>query len=248
VPLILITPRWIALHVATAVVVVAFLALGWWQFEAFRDSNARQELRELPAVPLRELTAPGQPLGPAAERAVVATGVYLADVSLTVPAREHDGVLGSYTLGLLQTADGTLPVLRGWLAEPDDAVDAGQSGQVTVSGHLMPPESRLDATDPGADLPQGQIGFIAPQPIADETSTDRDDLYLGYLLLSQETPPPEVAPEPLELSVVEPIRNVGPLQNLSYWALWWIFAGAAVVFWFSSARAAAGGRERVSRG
>jgi cytochrome oxidase assembly protein ShyY1 len=248
VQLTLITPRWIVLHIVTAVVVVVFVALGWWQLGVYRDSNAREQLRELPAVSLTELAAPGRPLGPAADRAVVATGAYLTDANLLVPARVYEGVLGSYTVGLLQTSEGTLPVLRGWLAEPDDSAGDVPTGQVTVTGHLLPPETSDDATDPGAPLPHGQIGFIAPEPVSAATGIDQPELYHGYLLLTEESPRPAVVPERLELSVVEPIRNVGPLQNLSYWALWWIFAGAAVVFWFSSARAAVRGPDRVSRG
>jgi cytochrome oxidase assembly protein ShyY1 len=248
VPLILLTPRWIALHIATAVLVVMFVALGWWQFGVYRDSEARERVRERPAVPLTELTAPGQPLGPATDRAVVATGRFLSDARLTVPAREHEGVLGSYAIGILETGEGTLPVLRGWLADPDDPAGELPAGEVTVTGHLLAPEASGDATDPGADLPAGQIGFIAPAQIAAEAGIEESELYSGYLLLAEEMPPSAVQPEPLELSVIEPIRNVGPLQNLSYWALWWIFAGAAVVFWFSSVRTAVRGQSRVSRG
>ena len=247
-PLTLITPRWIVLHLATAAVVVAFVALGWWQLQAYRSSDAREQLRELPAAPITELATPGQPLGAAAERTVVVSGEYLTDASLLVPARVHDGVLGSYTVGVLQTDDGALPVLRGWLAEPDDPAGAVPAGQITVTGHLLPPETSDDAADPGANLPKGQVGFVAPEQVGRQTGIDQADLYHGYLLVAEESPPPAAAPQQLELSVVEPIRNVGPLQNLSYWALWWIFAGAAVVFWFSSARAAARGSSRISRG
>ncbi len=246
--LTLITPRWIVLHIATAAVVVAFVALGWWQLQVYRDSDAREKLRELPAAPITELAVPGRPLGAAADRAVVATGSYLTDGSLLVPARVHEGVLGSYTVGVLQTGEGVLPVLRGWLSEPDAPAADVPTGQITVTGHLLPPETSDDATDPGATLPRGQIGFIAPEQVGSQTGIDQADLYQGYLLLAEENPRPDAAPQLLELAVVEPIRNVGPLQNLSYWALWWIFAGAAVVFWFSSARTAARGPGRVSRG
>lgn len=246
-PLTLLTPRWIALHVATVAVVLVFLALGWWQLGVYRDSEARQDLRDRAPVELTDLAAPGRDLGAAAERTVTATGTYTSDASLIVPARVHEGVLGVYSVGVLRTSDGRLPVLRGWL---DGAADPGgdlPSGQVEVTGHLVPPETSRDATDPDADLPAGQIGFIAPQQVADATGIDTDDLYHGYLVLSSEEPRPESAPERLELAAVDPIRHVSPLQNLSYWALWWVFAGAAAVFWFSSARAAARGPGRVSR-
>jgi len=248
VPLTLITPRWIVLHIATAVVVGIFIALGWWQLQVYRDSDAREKLRELPAAPVTELATPGRALDGAVDRAAVATGAYLTDANLLVPARVHEGVLGSYTVGVLRTDDGALPVLRGWVSGPDDPAGDVPTGQVTVTGHLLRPETSDDATDPGAQLPGGQIGFIAPEQVASQTGIDQADLYRGYLLLAEENPQPVAAPEPLDIAVVDPIRNVGPLQNLSYWALWWIFAVATVVFWFSSARAAARGPGRISRG
>jgi cytochrome oxidase assembly protein ShyY1 len=248
VPLTLLTPRWIALHIAMVAVVVVFLALGLWQFGVYRDSEARQDQRDLAPVELAELTSAGRDLGAAAERAVTAAGSYVPAASLTVPARVHEGVLGSYTVGVLRTSHGYLPVLRGWVEDAAAPSTVVPSGQVRVTGHLLPPETSRDAADPDADLPAGQIGFVAPQQVADETNIDPNDLFGGYLVLSSEEPRPETAPEPLELAVVEPIRHVSPLQNLSYWALWWVFAGAVAVFWFSSARAAARGRDRVSRG
>lgn len=246
-PLTLLTPRWIALHVTMVAAVVIFLALGWWQFGVYRDSAARQDLRDLAPVELADLAAPGRDLGAAAERAVTATGTYTSAASLVVPARVHEGVLGSYSVGVLHTSDGHVPVLRGWLDEAADPGGVLPSGQVWVTGHMVPPETSRDATDPDADLPAGQIGFIAPEQVADATDIDLNDMFHGYLVLSSEEPRPEFAPERLELSAVEPIRHVSPLQNLSYWALWWVFAGAAAVFWFSSARAAARGHDRLSR-
>lgn len=245
-PLTLLTPRWIALHVATVVAVLGFGALGWWQFGAYRVSTERQELRDLPAVPLAELVVPRQPIGSAADRAVVATGIYLPDTDLVVPARVSNGVLGVYAVAVLQTSQGALPVLRGWLDDPQDPGRSSPSDKVTVTGHLLSPETSDDATDPDAELPPGQTGFIAPEPIAEATGIPEGSLYQGYLLLTDEEPQAGPAPERLDLDVVEPIRHVNPWQNLSYSVLWWVFAGAAAVFWFSSVRATVRGTTRVS--
>ena len=94
-PLTLLTPRWIALHVTMVAAVVIFLALGWWQLGVYRDSAARQDLRDLAPVEVADLAAPGRELGAAAERAVTATGTYTSAASLVVPARVHEGVLGT---------------------------------------------------------------------------------------------------------------------------------------------------------
>ena len=248
-PLTLLTPRWIALHVAMVAVVAACLTLGWWQLGVYRDSEARQDQRDLAPVELAELTSAGRDLGAAAERAVTAMGTYVPDASLRVPARVHEGVLGSVhgrrTAHLARLLAGAPRLAR---QMPRTRAASCPRARSRVTGHVLPPETSRDAADPDADLPAGQIGFVAPEQVAEETNIDPNDLFGGYLVLSSEEPPPETAPEPLELAVVDPIRHVSPLQNLSYWALWWVFAGAAAVFWFSSARAAARGRDRVSQG
>jgi cytochrome oxidase assembly protein ShyY1 len=228
----ILAPRWLALHLAAIVLVTGFGALGWWQLEVFRDSQARQELRELPPVPVDELAHAGTPLGAAAERSITASGRYLTQV--TVPARIRDGVLGTYDFTPFETDSGILAVVRGWSSSPD-ALPAAPSGEVTVTGHLLPPETPGHAT--GGTLTDSEVGYLAPEPVAAAIGADVADFYAGYVILADESPAPAVAPERLELDVLAPIRNVSVWQNLSYWAQWWVFAGAVVVFWASFVRA-----------
>jgi cytochrome oxidase assembly protein ShyY1 len=245
---ILLTPRWIALHVVTVAVVVGFVALGWWQLGVYQDNESRQDVRDRPAVPISDLVRPGEELGSGADRAVVATGRYLDEGHLTVPARVHEGVLGAYLVAALRTPDGgVLTVLRGWVDDADRAGTAA-GGEVTVAGHLLAPETPADASASDADPSTDEIGFVAPQPVAAATGLPDDDFYPGYLLLEDEQPRPAASPEPLDLAVVDPIGDVSPWQNLSYWAQWWVFAGAAAVFWFSFVRTAVRHRSRVAPG
>jgi len=233
----LLTPRWILLHLVTVAVVAGFTALGWWQLGVYRDSDARQEVRDRPVVPIEELATPGRDLGAATERAIAATGTYRSEEQLLVPARVHDGVLGSYTVAPLQLPDGgVIVVLRGWVDDPIDPGTRPPRGSVTVTGHLLAPEVAADATAPGADLPDGRIGFIAPDRVAEATGLAESRFYAGYLLVEDEQPPPADSPQRLELDAVEPVRGVSPWQNLSYWAQWWVFAGGALVFWASFVR------------
>ena len=37
------------------------------------------------------------------------------------------------------------------------------------------------------------------------------------------------APVALDVDRIVPVRDVNPWQNLSYWAQWWVFAGAVVL-------------------
>jgi cytochrome oxidase assembly protein ShyY1 len=236
---ILLTPRWLVLHVVTVAVVVGFVALGWWQLTVYGDSESRQAERDRPAVPISDLVEPGDDLGPGTGRAVVATGRYLDEGRLSVPARVHDGVLGDYIVAALRTSDGgVLTVLRGWADDRDDPVGAVPGGEVTVAGHLLSPETAADTALSDADLSTGEMGFVAPEPVAARTGLPEDQFYPGYLLLEDEQPRPAASPELLDVGVVDPIGNVSPWQNLSYWAQWWVFAGAAAVFWFSFVRTA----------
>jgi cytochrome oxidase assembly protein ShyY1 len=241
----LLTPRWIALHVATIAVVAGFVALGWWQLGVYGHSESRQDVRDRPAVSISDLVQPGEELGAGADRAVLATGRYVDEGHLTVPARVHEGVLGAYLVAALRTPDGgVLTVLRGWV---DDAEQAGavSGGEVTVAGHLLASETAADASVSDADLSTNEIGYVAPESVAAETGLPEDRFYPGYLLLEDEQPRPAASPELLELGVVDPIGNVSPWQNLSYWAQWWVFAGAAALFWFSFVRAAVRHRSRA---
>jgi cytochrome oxidase assembly protein ShyY1 len=241
----LLTPRWIALHVATIAVIAGFVALGWWQLGVYGHSEARQDVRDRPAVSISDLVQPGEELGAGADRAVLATGRYVDEGHLTVPARVHEGVLGAYLVAALRTPDGgVLTVLRGWV---DDAEQAGavSGGEVTVAGHLLASETAADASVSDADLSTNEIGYVAPESVAAETGLPEDRFYPGYLLLEDEQPRPAASPELLELGVVDPIGNVSPWQNLSYWAQWWVFAGAAALFWFSFVRAAVRHRSRA---
>jgi cytochrome oxidase assembly protein ShyY1 len=241
----LLTPRWIALHVATIAVVAGFVALGWWQLGVYGHSESRQDVRDRPAVSISDLVQPGEELGAGADRAVLATGRYVDEGHLTVPARVHEGVLGAYLVAALRTPDGgVLTVLRGWV---DDAEQAGavSGGEVTVAGHLLASETAADASVSDADLSTNEIGYVAPESVAAETGLPEDRFYPGYLLLEDEQPRPAASPELLELGVVDPIGKVSPWQNLSYWAQWWVFAGAAALFWFSFVRAAVRHRSRA---
>lgn len=229
----LLTPRWLALHVTAVVIVSGFVALGWWQLGVYQESQARQEARDRAPVGLSTVAAAGQPLADAVDRSVTATGSYGDE--LVVPARVHDGILGAYALTTLDTGDGLLVVLRGW---EHDAADfaAAPDGEVVITGQLVASEVPAQATGP-RPIPAGQVGYISPDAVAHATGRDASEFYDGYLVASDEQPPPAAAPERLEVSAVAPIRDVSPWQNLSYWAQWWVFAGAVLVFWASFVRA-----------
>lgn len=229
------------LHVATILAILLCLVLGGWQFGVYQESQDRQEVRERAAAPVAELARPGEPLGEARERRAAAEGRYLAEGQRLVPGRLHDDVLGSYVVTPLATPEGMIvPVLRGWVDDPDDPATQVPQGGVTVTGFLLPPETPDHATvRTGQVLDDDQLAFIAPEQLAESTGLAAATGLDGYLLLQDQQPRSADAPAPLDVETVAPIRDVSPWQNLSYWAQWWVFALAAVVFWTSIVRSGA---------
>lgn len=237
----LLTPRWLLLHAVAVAAVAGCLVLGWWQAGVYQDSHGRHELRDREPVAVTELASPGAELGDAADRQAVATGEYLADRQQIVPGRVHDGTLGSFVVTPLRTGDGlVVPVLRGWVDDADDPEQpalAVPPGEVTVTGFLLPPETPGHATvRTGQALEGGRMAYIAPDQLTQRAGVSEAEALHGYLLLEDESPAPATAPAVLDVDAVAPIRDVSPWQNLSYWAQWWVFALAAVVFWASIVR------------
>lgn len=237
----LLTPRWLLLHAVAVAAVAGCLVLGWWQAGVYQDSHGRHELRDREPVAVTELASPGAELGDGADRQAVATGEYLAGQQQIVPGRVHDGTLGSFVVTPLQTDGGmVVPVLRGWVDDaddPDQPVLAVPAGEVTVTGYLLPPETPDHATvRTGQELEDGRLAYIAPDQLSERAAVPASEALHGYLLLEDESPAPAAAPAVLDVDAVAPIRDVSPWQNLSYWAQWWVFALAAVVFWASIVR------------
>jgi cytochrome oxidase assembly protein ShyY1 len=225
----LFSPRWLALHVVAIVLVAVFVGLGWWQLDAYRTSEDRHDARESDPIPVTELIDPAATVEQPVDRPVTADGSYLD--GLIVPARIDDGVLGAFAVGMLDTRDGVLIVLRGWVPTADD-VPAAPSGRLTVTGYVMPAETSAQAT--GRPTGEHEIGYLAPDAVT--AATGQDDLYDGFLIVADEQPAPAAAPERIDIDEYAPVRNVGPWQNLSYWAQWWVFAAAVIIFWISFIR------------
>lgn len=234
------TPRWLAFHAFIIGALIVCIILGWWQLGAFRDSQSRHELRDADPVPLTDIIEPGEPIGDAVDRAVTITGTYLDETQRWVPARAHEDVLGSYLVTLMKAEDGTIvPVLRGWMDDRIELSRSPSSGKITLTGNLLAPETFDHATvRSGKPVADDEIAYIASQPIADATGTDTDAMADGYVVLSELDPAAPADLQKLDVDAVDPIRDVNPWQNLSYWGQWWVFGIAALVFWVSAVRSA----------
>lgn len=234
-------PQWWAWHVALVAVLVAFGWLGWWQLDSFEDAApARPAGSDAPSVAaLDEVTEPGGRLDAVdVGRRVRVTGAWEADGQLLVPDRERSGRLGTLVVTPLRTSAGVVPVVRGWL--PTGAVASRPpSGTATVTGVLQRSETEADASAVTGTLPAGQVPYVATVTLLSALPYDGDELYDGYVVLRSQQP---VDRSTERLRLVAPVETaapgggVGRWRNLAYGLQWWVFAGAAVVFWASVLR------------
>jgi len=239
--------------------------LGVWQLDRAQqraELAAQQEAAEAEAAGPEGLgtllppqtTFPGELVG----RQAWVEGEYDADGQLLVAGRSLDGETGYLVLTPLHvTDDGTggaswadlsgapvLPVVRGWVATPDDATAlAVPQGAVRLTGYLQASEAAGEA-----ELPPGQTDAIATGELVNAWG---GPMYSGYLVLIASEPPQaapaEGGPAPLPRPTIEGGTGLN-LQNLFYALQWWVFGGFAVLLWMRLVRDEMAGGRRSTRG
>ena len=232
----LLTPRWLALHALAVVVIAGMVWLGSWQLDRFQDRRDRDDRLAASPVPLESLAQPGADLPEAAEgRRVAVSGRFDADAQATIPGRVLDRTMGAWVVATLETSDGsTVPVVRGWVDEVSDSALRTPSGEADLVGIVLPLEDLGDATlGATADLDDGELAYLGSPEADDELGLADDRSYGGFLLLTE---PMERGYTPVPVDVAAPQGGVSLWQHLSYWAQWWVFAAAGVLFWFLLAR------------
>ncbi|WP_066372862.1 SURF1 family protein [Herbidospora mongoliensis] len=236
----LFSPRLVGLHLLVIGVLVAFILLGRWQLGVFTDSGHPRAAADPAPVALTDLSAPGERVTTdEIGRQVTATGTYDSSAQLLVADREPDVAApggrassgaGFWLLTPLNLADGsTMPVVRGWVASPDDPAVDVPVGQVNVTGRLRPPD-QSDAVQRGGALPTGQVATVSTAELINLWNGALRD---GFVVATQQTPALSATP------VAVPAPAVGAAltwRNLAYAAQWWIFAAFAVYMWFHFVR------------
>jgi surfeit locus 1 family protein len=231
-------PKWIARHVAVAVLVVSMLLLGFWQLRRLdekKDYKALVEGREAaPAEDVRDVVPAGAAVGSGAVdqvlyRNVTATGVYEDDDTVVVENHTFNGASGGWVLTPLRLDDATAVVVnRGFIGfnrAGDVVAPPAPSGEVTVTGPVFPSQQRgrFGPTDPA----DGVLDVLARVDL-DRIEAQVDyDVLPAYIQLVTSTPPerpvPEDEPLLLALGPLEP--DLGP--HLSYAVQWFIFTTIA---------------------
>ncbi|MGO4804178.1 SURF1 family protein [Arthrobacter sp. 2MCAF15] len=237
-------PRWIAGLVFAIAISGVFVLLSQWQFGRSTQSEApvsttTEETRQLISV----LQPGGFFPGSVADQMVSATGSYDPQKQVLVPGRLNDGAKGYWIVSAFAvkgapalvgggaTPQTWIPVARGWVADPSDAV-APPSGTIELTGRLLPSESPLPQTDPGP----GRASAVSVAELINDWNVSS---YPGFVAATTElSGGTDVGPlaaagdvKPLRIGPQPPAQQVNWL-NLFYSVEWVVFAGFALFIWW----------------
>lgn len=224
--------RVFGLIVLSAVLAGVCGAAGVWQWHRFEQKRfANDELRhatELPAVPVDELLAPGQPVTEDRElRTVTAIGRYDAAAQVLVRRREVGGRAGYLVLAPLRTAGGTtLVVSRGFVPATGAAtltprIPDPPAGDVRVTGRVFPSEEG----GLGAGLPDRQVAKVDVPALQERWGTRT---YGGFVeLVSSDPADTGLTPLPPP-DLGNPAGGALTGQHLAYVFQWFLFSAFAL--------------------
>ena len=230
-------PRWLALLALVVVVCAVFGWLGSWQLGVARDRGTeagQRAARAGPPVPVAQVMQPQQGFPAVADgRRVTVSGSYDASRQVLVGQRLQQGRAGWWVVTALRTDAGAwLPVVRGWVARPDDATAGASSvpvGPVALTGVLQPDDPPADRT---TDLPDGRLAEL---DAADLVNRWGSPIYNGYLVLDTEQAA-AVAAQPERVPAPTVVAQGIAWRNAAYAVQWWVFAGFVVVLWWKMVR------------
>lgn len=237
-------PRWIAGLVFAIAISGVFVLLSQWQFGRSTQAEApvsttTEQTRQLTSV----LQPGGFFPGSVADQMVSATGSYDPQKQVLVPGRLNDGAKGYWIVSAFAVKDAPalkgggatpqtwIPVARGWVADPADAV-APPSGTIELTGRLLPSESPLPRTDPGP----GRASAVSVAELINDWNVSS---YPGFVAATTElaggTDVGAAAAggdvKPLRIGPQPPAQQVNWL-NLFYSVEWVVFAGFALFIWW----------------
>lgn len=214
------TRRWIAFSVLVIVAITAFGFLSRWQWQrADEERTARMAWvtqTEVTPIGLAEAAAAPREWTP-----VRVEGRFASDATVLVRQRPLDGQNGFWVASALDTSDGRVWVVRGWIpatgaATGTVAAPPPPTGQVVLDGRVRIASGALEPEP--ADLPAGQVSTLDPARLG----ADVDALYLEATASSPSDPEVTRLPAPV----------IDETQNVSYAVQWIIFAVIAVTGWW----------------
>jgi surfeit locus 1 family protein len=222
-----LAPRWWGAHLLALVLVGTAVALGVWQYDAWQAHRTAEaaDITHAAPLPVTEVLGPDDPFpGDRVGQPVTVSGTWVPGGTVYVSGRARDGVDGYWVVTPLAVDGGdgsALPIVRGWVADPDQA-PAAPTGTATVTGWLQPSEGTgaVDE-DPSDDvLPQLRI--------ADVIQHVDQDLYGAYVVATEAEPGLRAA----DLEQLPEAGTFTGIRNLLYAIEWWFFGLFAAFIWW----------------
>lgn len=204
-----------------------------WQYQRHVNRSAQDALAETnsatAAVQLNDVVGLGEPLAESdTYRQVVTQGEFDTEATVLVRRRVLNGSPGYWVVTPLQTDNGRVQVLRGWVATAGDALTSPTvapppSGVVTVLGWLRPSETMPNPAP--TDLPAGQVAALDTAVLNADTP--------GYepIMVAEAMEPVD----PAALTLV-PVPDPGLGPHLAYSWQWIAFALMLPIGWVILAR------------
>ena len=238
----MLAPRYWGVHLLALVLTAAAVGLGVWQYDAWQSRRAAeaQDLTRVDPVQLDSVIGPDDPFpGTKVGQPVILSGTWVPDGTVFVSGREHDGREGYWVvtpLAMSGPQDPAVPVVRGWVTEPEQAPRA-PTGHGEFVGWLQPTEGTGEVDDDPRDdvLPQLRT--------ADVIQHVDQDLYGAYVVVADRAAPgswpvggaaTNDGTSGLVHADLQQLPDVGQftaVRNLLYAIEWWFFACFALFVW-----------------
>lgn len=210
--------------IVSTIFVVVFIQLGDWQLSRADEKDARQQqLEELAKQPTLNLPASPVKLDDLLYREVEVHGEYVADQTIYLDNRTHNGIAGYHIISPIKITNSDMHVLvnRGWIAtgKTRDILPhiPEAKGEIKVTGVVIPPTQRaLVLSD------QVVTGAVWSTLYIDRYE-EQTGLTIQPILIQQE--------DELEDGLIrEWIRlDTGSSKNLGYAFQWYSFAVLTVI-------------------
>lgn len=224
----LLRPKWIAIHLGVAALVVLMMNLGFWQLRRLDEKRTFNTLvtsrSEKPVIDMSRLPVPVDPAGTQWLRVSV-QGTYHPEREVRVVNRSQDGAAGYDQVVPLRTEEfGWIIVNRGFIPLAGNVTAQVPSGTVDVVGYLRTSQKRgplgaVDSTEKGnKDFQRFDIPLMSRQLDG--------DVFPMYLQRIRESPSPTGKWPAL---VAFPELSEGPHQ--SYAMQWFFFSTVALAAW-----------------
>ncbi len=223
----LLAPRYWGAHLLAVVLVAIAVGLGVWQYDAWQAHRTAEaaDLTHADPEPIDDVIGPDDPFpGTQIGQPVEVSGTWVPDGTVYVSDRVQDGREGYWVVTPLAVggADApALPIVRGWVADLDDAPPP-PTGSADLVAWLQPPEGTGAVDDDPTDdvLPQLRI--------ADVIQHVDQDLYGAYGVAEE----PEQGLEPATLEQLPDAGAFTGVRNLLYAIEWWFFGLFALFIWW----------------